>query len=187
MTIFLSGGCKNGKSTLAEDCACALAGGGPLYYLATMIPHDGEDRARIRRHVAERSGKGFTTIECGRDILTALDGADPNGTFLLDSVTALLSNEMFREDGSVELTAGERTAEGLAELARRVRHAVFVSDYIYGDGSYDALTEAYRAGLARCDRALAAACDAVVEVCVGQYVVYRGALPVAREGGSTWN
>ena len=51
MTIFLSGGCKNGKSTLAQHAAKKLAGDGPLYYIATMIPHDEEDRARIRRHL----------------------------------------------------------------------------------------------------------------------------------------
>lgn len=43
MTIFLSGGSKNGKSTLGERAARALAGEGPLWYVATMIPHDEED------------------------------------------------------------------------------------------------------------------------------------------------
>ena len=46
MTIFISGGCKNGKSTLAEDCCIRLAGGGPLYYVATMVAYDAEDRER---------------------------------------------------------------------------------------------------------------------------------------------
>ena len=69
MTIFLSGGCKNGKSTLAQHAAKKLAGDGPLYYIATMIPHDEEDEARIRRHVAERDGMGFITLEQGTDIL----------------------------------------------------------------------------------------------------------------------
>lgn len=179
MTIFFSGGCKNGKSTLAESCACALAAGGPLCYLATMIPHDDEDRLRIRRHVAARAGKGFTTIECGREILTALDHAPADATFLLDSVTALLSNEMFRADGTVDEDAGPRTAEALRELAERAHNIVFVSDYIYGDGPlYDEYTELYRRSLALCDRTLAAACDAVAEVCIGQHILYKGALPL---------
>ena len=44
MTVFLSGGCKNGKSTLAEQIAVHLSRPEHLYYLATMIPHDEEDQ-----------------------------------------------------------------------------------------------------------------------------------------------
>ena len=47
MNYFLSGGAKNGKSSLAQDIVCAQPG--PRYYLATMIPHDDEDLLRIRR------------------------------------------------------------------------------------------------------------------------------------------
>lgn len=183
MKIFISGGCKNGKSTLAEACACALKGDGPLYYIATMIPHDEEDEARICRHVAERAGKGFLTIEQGRDILQCLEKADPKGTFLLDSVTALYSNEMFH-DGIVDEEAAERTAEELRRFAERVENAVFVSDFIYADeGCYDEWTEAYREGLALCDRTLAAVCDTAAEVCIGQAVLYKGSLP---EGRTEW-
>lgn len=99
MTVFLSGGCKNGKSTLAEQIAVHLSRPGRLYYLATMIPHDEEDRARITRHVESRAGLGFQTVECGLSLEKGLQNADPEGSYLLDSVTALLSNEMFRPDG----------------------------------------------------------------------------------------
>lgn len=178
MKIFISGGCKNGKSTLAEDCACALAGNAPRYYLATMIPHDDEDRERIRRHIVAREGKGFETIEQGRRILESLEGADMEGSFLLDSVTALCSNEMFH-DGIVDEEGCARAAEELRRLAASVKHAVFVSDFIYADdGGYDEYTEAYRRGLALCDRTLASVCDTVIEVCSGHYVVYKGELPL---------
>ena len=97
MSTFISGGCKNGKSYYAQRIA--KSAGTPLYYIATMIPHDDEDDARILRHRNERDGWGFETLECGADILSCLDRADPDGSFLLDSVTALLSNEMFAPDG----------------------------------------------------------------------------------------
>ena len=71
----------------------------PHYYLATLRPTDEEDRAIVRRHLQERDGWGFETIECESGILSALELAPENGTFLLDSVTALLANEMFRADG----------------------------------------------------------------------------------------
>ena len=103
MTFFISGGAKNGKSTLAQNLAVALAKGNTHYYVATMIPVDDEDRLRIQRHIEDREGLGFTTLECGRNILSCLEHADPKATFLLDSVTALLMNELFREDKGYQM------------------------------------------------------------------------------------
>ena len=106
MNYFLSGGAKNGKSSLAQRIVCAQPG--PHYYLATMIPHDDEDLLRIQRHIDDRAGLGFATVECGTDILSALGRMDPGGAVLLDSVTALLSNEMFRADGTMDASAPAR-------------------------------------------------------------------------------
>ena len=176
MSTYISGGCKNGKSFYAQRVA--RAGGKPLYYIATMIPHDEEDLARIRRHRDERAGWGFETLECGRDILRCLDRADPKGSFLLDSVTALLSNEMFTADG-VDSDAPRRIAEALERFVGRAPNTVMVSDYIFSDALiYDDLTEAYRRGLADIDRRMAARCDNVIEVVGGQFTVHKGALPV---------
>lgn len=173
MNYFLSGGAKNGKSSLAQDIVCAQPG--PHYYLATMIPHDDEDLLRIRRHLDNRAGMGFQTVECGMQILSALPQMDANGAVLLDSVTALLSNEMFRPDGTMDESAPERLETELLTLAHRMRCCVFVSDYIYADsGTYDAWTECYRRGLARIDRALAAACEHVAELCCAQPYWYKG-------------
>ena len=127
MNIFISGGCKNGKSYHAQELARSMAQESnlPLYYLATMIPRDEEDDARIRRHLSEREGWGFDTIEQGEHICEALrtktvsgEPVDPNGVFLLDSVTALLSNEMFREDGTIDFAAPKRLAEELTNFAQ---------------------------------------------------------------------
>lgn len=175
MSTFISGGCKNGKSFYAQRIA--KESGSPLYYIATMIPHDEEDNARIRRHIEERAGWGFETLECGTDILHCLDHADPNGSFLLDSVTALLSNEMFTSDGFHPESA-EKIANELCEFVRRAPNVVLVSDFIYSDAAtYDEWTETYRKGLALIDRALARACDNVYEIVNGQVVCYKGEKP----------
>jgi len=176
MSTYISGGCKNGKSFYAQRAAKAC--GKPLYYIATMIPHDDEDLARIRRHREERAGWGFETLECGREILACLEGVDVRGSFLLDSVTALLSNEMFTASGMDE-AAPERIADALETFVRRAPNTVLVSDFIFSDAMlYDAWTEAYRRGLAYIDRRLAAACDSVIEVVAGQFIVRKGVLPV---------
>lgn len=176
MSTYISGGCKNGKSWYAQRVA--QASGRPLYYIATMIPRDGEDLARIERHRREREGWGFETLECGLDILSCLERAEPGGSFLLDSVTALLSNEMFTPDG-VDPDASTRVADALSEFVRRAPRTVLVSDYIFSDAmQYDALTEAYRRGLAHIDRRMARCCDNVLEVVCGQVVVHKGGLPL---------
>ena len=183
MNIFISGGCKNGKSYHAQELARDMARkkNVPLYYLATMIPHDHEDDARIVRHLAEREGWGFDTIEQGVEICRALDGytvsgepVNPEGVFLLDSVTALLSNEMFRSDGSMDLECGRRLARELTEFADRTGNTVFVSDYIYSDANqFDEFTEAYRSALAMLDRTLASCCNQVIEVAYGFKYKYK--------------
>ncbi len=181
MTFFISGGAKNGKSTLAQELAVSLSGEGKRYYVATMIPVDEEDRERIRRHIADRDGLGFETVECHKNILSCLDTADPEGTFLVDSATALLQNAMFPMEKNYEMDpeAARRCAEELIEFAGTVKNAVFVSDYIASDAErYAESTERYRRCLASIDCRLAAVCDTVVEVAAGSRIVHKGVLPV---------
>jgi adenosylcobinamide kinase/adenosylcobinamide-phosphate guanylyltransferase len=177
MNYFISGGCKNGKSHYAQQIAQSMAKelNLPLYYLATMIPSDHEDIARIKRHLAERKGWGFETIEQGTNILECLKSktvsgleVNPKGIFLLDSVTALLSNEMFTTGKDIDMTAAVRVAKDLSDFAMATGNTVFVSDYIYSDAAiYDTFTEHYRLGLAHIDKTLAKLCHKVIEVSYG--------------------
>ncbi|MBR4831850.1 MAG: bifunctional adenosylcobinamide kinase/adenosylcobinamide-phosphate guanylyltransferase [Butyrivibrio sp.] len=134
MIILLTGGCKNGKSSLAQKLSVFLSKrkSGRLYYVATMKSTGEEDDERIRKHVEDRKGLGFTTIEIQEKIHTLPMKAEKidtrpketeknacraNGaetvesesarTYLIDSITALLANEMFREK---ELA--ERSSDG---------------------------------------------------------------------------
>lgn len=173
MTYFLSGGSKSGKSMLAQKIAKALPA--PHYYLATLRPTDAEDRAIVARHLRERDGWGFTTLECECGILSALELAPENGTFLLDSVTALLANEMFRPDGSVDWTAGERLANDLVRFSQLARSVVFVADFVFSDGrDYGVLTEDYRSALGHIGVKLAQACGNVAELSVSIPIWYKG-------------
>jgi adenosylcobinamide kinase/adenosylcobinamide-phosphate guanylyltransferase len=180
MNVLISGGCKNGKTSFAEDIAVRLSGGGKRYYVATMIPYDDEDRRRIALHIEERAEKGFETLEIPRDIGSAagLGGAD--GTYLVDSVTALLLNEMYPGsfDAEADPAAAERCRNGLLRLAREAKNAVFVSDWLYSDAArYDEFTENYRRDLASIDRALAEVSDTVIEMTAGIPVCRKGRLP----------
>ena len=179
MTFFISGGAKCGKSALAQDLSVALAKGGKHYYVATMISTGSEDDERILRHLADRDGMGFETVECFRNILDCLQFADKDGVFLVDSVTSLIQNSLFpvEKNFAMDVEAANRCADELVAFAGIVRHAVFVSDYIYSDAErYFESTEMYRQCLASIDRRLAAVCDTVIEASAGQFVVYKGDL-----------
>lgn len=180
MIVFITGGAKNGKSSLAQDLAVSLSHGGKHYYVATMIPSDQEDLRRIRLHIADREGLGFDTIECGKNILSCLTPEiDRTGSFLLDSVTALLLNELFPDPTSctMDVSAAQRCGEELIAFARSVSHMVLVSDYIYSDAAqYDEVTETYRRCLASIDRKLAAVSDLVLEVSAGNIITHKGEL-----------
>jgi len=185
--VFISGGCKNGKSYYAQHLAKAAAvrveyetGDGvisypaPLYYIATMKPVDSEDDERILRHRQERDGWGFTTIEQHACIEDILSKCDPGGSFLLDSLTALLASEMFPPDGSVDERAAGRIVDGLSRVLDEVENIVIVSDYIYSDAIvYDHLTELYRKSLAEIDRAAAKRCDVVLEVAYAGLIIHK--------------
>ncbi len=177
MRIYISGGAKNGKSGWAQELASALSKetDSPLYYVATMIPVDEEDRTRIRRHVADRDGMGFTTIEQGLDIEGVLDKGSAEGTYLLDSVTALMANELFREEGLDFDKVAIKTASSLIRLSRRVKNLILVSDGLYSDAmEYQDLTQRYRAALGRVQQLLAAECEWVAECCFGRVNLIKG-------------
>ena len=147
MTVFITGGCKNGKSTFALQCALSLSERRPRYYVATMEPPcDADELERIRIHRAARAGKGFVTLEQGRNLpdetATERIAADL-GTFLGAVEHAVVVSDYLYGDGI----------------------------------AYDPVTERYRRGLAYLDRFLAERCDCVVEICLGRPVAHKGRLP----------
>jgi len=182
MRIFISGGCKNGKSFYAQRLAHAQFSlrrtprqAGSLFYVATMRSVDSEDDERIARHRREREGWGFTTIEQPFDIEEILEKCSCGDSLLLDSLTALLANEMFPPGGKVNDLAAKKIAGGLRRVTDSVKNIVIISDFIYSDALlFDPLTEKYREQLARIDRAAAAACDVVLEIAYTNMIVHKG-------------
>lgn len=203
MKILISGGAKNGKSMYAQKIAKAMSVeyDVPLYYVATMEPTDEEDEHRIKRHVQDRAGWGFTTIEepqklvnvfDARDIgfMTEADNADnannldikcmvrnpvnPKGVFLVDSLTALLGNNMFKKNGSMNLDCFDDVRDDIYAFSTLASNIVMVSDSIGCDGIiFDQITEAYRKSLARLEREIASYYDRVTEVSVGQIIEWK--------------
>lgn len=176
MKMFISGGCKNGKSTYAQRIAkkqCRYTN--PLYYIATMSATDDEDSQRIKNHQQEREGWGFITVEQPKSIEDILYKCDCDGSFLLDSLTALLANEMFGASGKLDNNACDRIATGLLHILDKIEDIVIVSDYIYSDADlFDPLTEMYRKSLATLDKIAAQHCDIVLEAAYTQIITHKG-------------
>ncbi len=186
MKILVTGGAKNGKSGFAQALCCRLSEHGKRFYLATMLPFDAEDVKRIERHVSDRKGLGFITVECAMNIRDALipDMQGGCNSVLVDSLTALLANEMFPRSHSSSFKcnadAPRNVARDLVYVASTVDNVVFVSDGIFNDSfRYDDMTDAYRKGLAMCEQSLVHVCDTVVEMVAGIPVVQKGTLEMS--------
>ena len=103
MKILILGGAKSGKSDFAQEVALKLAQGGIHYYVATLCnTGSSADRATIASHLQRREGMDFVTVEQGRNILDCLEHTDVSGTYLLDSVTTLVTNEIFPPEKNYE-------------------------------------------------------------------------------------
>jgi adenosylcobinamide kinase/adenosylcobinamide-phosphate guanylyltransferase len=96
--VFVSGGCRSGKSAYAQSLAEGYAGRGPALFLATAHPGDEEMRARVAGHQSAR-GPLWRTREPSpggegglwRELPDLARGA---GAVLLDSLTLWLSAAM---------------------------------------------------------------------------------------------
>ena len=96
MNYLIIGGAKSGKSHIGEEIALRL-NKDKVIYIATMKPYDKEDEKRIEIHIKNREGLNFITIEKQRDIQDLIYKINNDDTVLLDSITSLLTNEMFFE------------------------------------------------------------------------------------------
>lgn len=173
--ILITGGSKNGKSFYAQEILLKLADSQDKFYIATMQPCDQEDEQRIKRHREEREGYGFITLEQPRNVAKCIESFTQDCSVLLDSTTALLSNEMFLQKGEINDFAWKNIVQEILEIGKAAAHVVVVSDYIYSDAQrYDEYTEAYRRNLAAVDKALAKEFDVVCEVSFGGKIFHKG-------------
>lgn len=174
MRVLISGGCKNGKSLYAQKIINELGSQTEKYYIATMKPQDKEDEQRIINHQNERAEWEYITVEQPTDIGDVVNNCKKNSSALLDSTTALLSNEMFGY-GEINHEAHIKIIDQLDFVCDHFKNLVIVSDYIYSDAmEYDDLTEKYRFALAQIDRFLARKMDVVMEVCFGNIIFHKG-------------
>ena len=188
MITLVLGGSGSGKSAYAEHL---LDGKTNKYYIATMQVYDAEGEKKVARHRRLRAGKGFVTIEQPRDIgevdfskraqqaMEPPDRAGQNVTerprcALLECMSNLVANEMFRE-GGFHPEVAEKITEGVKNLLSQAKHVVIVTNEIFSDGIlYEEESEQYKKELGQINQKLAELAEEVVEVVYGIPVWHKG-------------
>ena len=159
------GGARSGKSRFAEG----LLPAGRRSYIATAEAWDGEMKARIARHRADR-GAGWETVEAPLDLAGAL-AALREGTALVDCATLWLSNHLLA--GS---DPGAETERLLAALDACAVPVVVVSNEVgWSIVPDNALARAFRDAQGRLNQRLAERADRVFAVMAGLPVALKGA------------
>ncbi|HKU43508.1 MAG TPA: bifunctional adenosylcobinamide kinase/adenosylcobinamide-phosphate guanylyltransferase [Polyangiales bacterium] len=124
--IVVGGGVRSGKSAFALARAREL--GSRRAFVATAQAFDGEMRARIERHVAER-GDEFRTFEEPRALAPLLARLDAE-VVVVDCLTLWLSNLLLAEP-QPNLSELEGAIDALcAQLAERRQHVILVTNEV---------------------------------------------------------
>lgn len=191
MIVLVVGGAKSGKSMFAQNLSKSLNESlknpisgqldgeierevGKLYYVATMNPYDLEDLKRIENHLREREGYGFNTIEETMDMGKVSKMIQKEDTVLIDSITSLVTNYMFRGKEFYK-DVSDDILSGILEIINNSKNVVIVSDYLFSDSiQYDCYTENFRKEIGVVNRKLAKIADTVVECSYGNIIYHKG-------------
>lgn len=171
MLVVVTGGSGSGKSAFAEETVLSF-GEARRIYIATMQAFDEESHRRIRRHRHMRAGKGFETIERYTELDELLIPKDC--VVLLECMSNLVANEMFRE-GGFHPEVAEKITEGVKNLLSQAKHVVIVTNEIFSDGIlYEEESEQYKKELGQINQKLAEVAEEVVEVVYGIPIWHKG-------------
>lgn len=153
--VFISGGARSGKSTFAEQLAQRYQG--DLHYIATARVTDEEMDVRIKRHQTERQcgERPWTTWECPVDIHSLAYKFHPTDIVLIDCMTILVANELFRHEGANQSEQSSSRVilsikKGIEAIARKVQLLIIVSNEVLYDGvSNDPVVHTYQQTVGR--------------------------------------
>lgn len=191
--ILFTGGCRSGKSGLAQRWVESL--GPSRVYIATGAARDAEMAERVRRHQVAR-GAGWRTVEEQLDVCAALRGCmascagqataqslpqpRPHGV-LLDCITLWLTNRMLAGHDDAAILRG---VEDLAALLRAatVPVAVVTNEVGWGVVPETPLGRRFRDLSGEANQTLATACTDVILAVSGLPLAVKGGVPAACAG-----
>ena len=141
--ILVFGGIGSGKSAYAEKLSesyqCKKT------YLATMKVYDDEGRKKVEKHRKMREGLETEgqSIEMPTDVANA--DVDKDELVLLECMSNLLANEMFKEDMIVDAdTVTRKISADIKKLDSKVHELIIVGNDVFMDkGEHSAEVEDY--------------------------------------------
>lgn len=169
MLHVVTGGSGSGKSVYAETELLHLAkqNNCKKYYIATMEPFGEETLKKIARHREMRKDKGFDTLECYVDLKGTAETLADRPAVLLECMSNLTANEIYRPDGAGEQTA-DRIVDGVEELCKQCEQVVIVTNEVCSECTRDSADMVrYKKILSEVNRRLAQKADWVTEVVYG--------------------
>ena len=127
--IFITGGCKSGKSKFAVELAKKT--GGKVLFIATCIPKDKEMKERVRIHKLNRP-KNWDTVEEEKDLVSLIKNVKGKyKCILIDCLTILISNLLLNKKNKKYI---EKEMEELARISRETNSRVIVISNEVGSG-----------------------------------------------------
>ncbi|MBD3107737.1 bifunctional adenosylcobinamide kinase/adenosylcobinamide-phosphate guanylyltransferase [Bacillus sp. AGMB 02131] len=168
--IFISGGVRSGKSSLAEQMAqqmYAEQNASALYYMATTKRnHDKEMNERIKLHQASRS-ESWITVEEPLYIDDRINELQSHSILLIDCLTVWSSNVLFSENAKLETMV--KRVENLVQTAKDKNIAViFVSNDLNEDIPIkDSGVQEYVFSLEAVHKCVVQLCDQAFQVIAG--------------------
>lgn len=168
--ILISGGARSGKSAYAQKRAESLQGA--RVFVATSPRIDAEMDERIDKHIQDRQGKGWQTIEEELDLAGAISSNTQANVILVDCLTLWINNILFKNSEKTS-SISEKDIEILCSdvLDRSKNHpgtTIFVTNEV-GSGIIpdSAETRLYRDLVGSCNQCFAHDADEVILVSCG--------------------
>ena len=170
--IFVTGGCRSGKSTYALKSAEKIPANKKIF-LATCVPQDEEMKQRVTKHQAARS-RSWTTVEEPLQLPEAiLQNSHTADLILVDCLTLWASNLLMK-------TANEKKIEAaISQLTEALEKAacplVLVSNEVgAGIVPENRLARQYRDIIGIINQAVAKTADKVIWMVAGIPVTIKG-------------
>ncbi len=171
--LFVTGGCRSGKSSFALDYANRHFT--KKVYLATSLALDDEMRARIKRHQEQR-GSDWITMEEAKSVSRAISSL-PKGidVVLIDCLTMWISNLLLANQEQERIF---KEIEFLVETIKNSPHSIItVSNEVgYGVVPDNTISRLFRDVVGIANQRIAAGSDTVVLTVAGIPSVIKGKL-----------
>jgi adenosylcobinamide kinase/adenosylcobinamide-phosphate guanylyltransferase len=170
--IFITGGCRSGKSTYAMQTAEKVPAEQKIF-IATCVPQDDEMKQRVARHQRERS-QNWVTVEAPLDLPEAILQNNRKGdVILVDCLTLWVSNLLI-EIGD-ENKIGDTISQLIKALEKATCPIVLVSNEV-GTGIVpeNKLARQYRDIIGLVNQAVAKTASKVIWMVAGIPVTVKG-------------